>query len=229
MFPTTRWTLILSARDGGDAERAALETLLATYWKPVYFFLRRRGRSVEAAEDAVQGFFLHLLQRDVLPRLDPARGRFRSYLLTSLQNYLANEHEKAAAVKRGGRVKIVPLDTAAGERELPGAPEDPDAAFDREWASGIMDRALARLRGEYEQGKRKGPAEVFLAFFRPVESPSYAEAAAACGLTTAQFKAALHRARDRFRELVREEVAATVEHDGDVEVEMRALFEVLAG
>ena len=229
MFPTTRWTLILSARDGGEANRAALETLLAVYWKPVYFYLRRKGRSVEAAEDAVQGFFLHLLERDVLPRLDPARGRFRSYLLTSLQNYLVNEYERAVAVKRGGRMKIVPLDTLGGERDLPAAPDDAGRAFDLEWATGVMERALARLRQEYVDGKRKGPPDVFLSFFRPEETPSYADAAAACGLTTAQFKAALHRARDRFRELVREEVESTVGTDDDVEAEMRALYEALAG
>lgn len=229
MFPTTRWTLILSAREGPESGRAALEVLLATYWKPVYFYLRRKGLSVEAAEDAVQGFFLHLMERDVLPRLDPARGRFRSYLLTSLDHWLVNQYHHAAAVKRGGRVKVVPLDTLVGERDLPAAPDDPGRAFDREWATGVVERALARLRADYEQGKRKGPADVFLSFFRPQESPSYAEAAAACGLTTAQFKAALHRARDRFRELVREEVGATVGADDEVEVEMRALFEALAG
>jgi RNA polymerase sigma-70 factor (ECF subfamily) len=229
MFPTTRWTLILSAREGPEHERAALETLFATYWKPVYFYLRRKGLAVEAAEDAVQGFFLHLMERDVLERLDPARGRFRSYLLTSLDHYVVNQYHHAAAVKRGGRTKIVPLDTLVGERDLPAAAEDPDRAFDREWATGVMERAIARLRVEYEQGRRKGPADVFLAFFRPVESPSYADAAAACGLTTAQFKAALHRARERFRELVREEVAATVGADDEVETEMRALFDALAG
>src|SRR5688572_16711339 len=145
MFPTTRWTLILSSRESPEAQRAALETLLAVYWKPVYFYLRRKGLSVEAAEDGVQGFFLHLMERDVLPRVDPARGRFRSYLLTSLDHWLINQWERAAAVKRGGRMKIVALDTLVGERDLPAAPEDPGGAFDREWATGVMERALVRL------------------------------------------------------------------------------------
>jgi RNA polymerase sigma factor (sigma-70 family) len=227
VFPTTRWTLILSAREGGEAHRVALETLLSIYWKPVYFYLRRRGLSVEAAEDAVQGFFVHLLERDMLQRLDPARGRFRSYLLTSLDHYRINEHEKAVAVKRGGRTQILPLDTLIAERDLPGVPEDPGRAFDREWATEVMERAIGRLRREYEEGRRKGPAEVFLAFFGPDEPPSYADAAERCGLTSAQFKAALHRSRERFREIVREEVAATVGTEDDVEIEMRALFDVL--
>jgi RNA polymerase sigma factor (sigma-70 family) len=227
MFPTTRWTLILSSRDSPEAQRAALETLFATYWKPVYFYLRRKGLAVEAAEDATQGLFLHLMERDVLLRVDPARGRFRSYLLTSVENYLVNEHERASAVKRGGRVRIVPLDTLVAERELPAAPDDPGRAFDREWATGIMERALARLQAEYASGRRKGPAEVFLSFFRLQEAPSYAEAAAACGLTTVQFKAALHRARARFREILHEEIGPTVAADADTEAEMQTLLQAL--
>jgi RNA polymerase sigma factor (sigma-70 family) len=227
VFPTTRWTLILAARNGAEAERAALESLFATYWKPVYFYLRRKGLSVESAEDATQGFFLHVMERDLLPRLDPAKGRFRSYLLTSLENYQVNQYERAAAVKRGGRTRIVPLDTLVAERELPAAPDDPGRAFDREWATGVMERAVRRLRREYEEGRRKGPAEVFLSFFRLEEAPSYAEAAAACGLTTVQFKAALHRARERFREIVREEIGPTVDSAEDEGVEMRALLEAL--
>jgi RNA polymerase sigma factor (sigma-70 family) len=228
VFPTTRWTLIFAARDEPEARRAALETLLSTYWKPVYFYARKKGLSVEAAEDATQGLFLQILERDILARVDPAKGRFRSYLLTSFDHYLVNEYERGAAVKRGGRVRMVPLDTAVAERELPAAPEDPARAFDREWAAGVMDRALVRLRREYDEGRRKGPADVFLSFFRLDAAPSYADAAAACGLTTVQFKAALHRARERFREILREEVAPTVGDDGAADDEMRALVEALS-
>ena len=228
VFPATRWTLIFAAREDPEARRAALETLLATYWKPVYFYVRRKGLSVEAAEDATQGLFLHVLEHDLFARADPARGRFRSYLLTSLDHYLVNQHERGAAVKRGGRVKIVALDTGVAERDLAAAPDDPGRAFDREWATGILDRALARLRREYEEGRRKGPADVFLSFFRMDAAPSYAEAAAACGLTTVQFKAALHRARERFREILREEVAPTVSDDAAADDEMRALLQALS-
>lgn len=226
MFPSTQWSVVLSSREDSNARRGALETLLPLYWKPVYFFLRRKGLSVESAEDATQGFFLQLIERDVLPRADPARGRFRSYLLACLDHYLINQHEREAAQKRGGNTRIVPLDTGIAERELPAVPDDPGRAFDREWASGILDRAVARLTREYAEGRRKGPADVFLRFFRLEDAPSYADSAAACGLTVVQFKAALHRARERFRELLREEVAATV--DGDAEAEMRTLMAVLA-
>jgi RNA polymerase sigma factor (sigma-70 family) len=227
VFPNTRWTIVLSSRGGDAARRAALEALLPTYWKPVYFFLRRKGLSVESAEDATQGFFLHVLEKDALPRADPARGRFRSYLLACLEHYLVNQHAREVAVKRGGRAKIVPLDTGVAERELAAAPADPGRAFDREWAAAILERALARLRREYEEGRRKGPAEAFLGFFGLEEAPSYAESAATCGMTVTQFKAALHRSRERFREILREEVAATVE--GDPETEMRAVLAAFAG
>lgn len=228
MFPTTRWTLILDAQRGGEAERAALEQLCATYWKPVYFFLRRKGLPPAAAEDAVQGFFLHLLQRDFLPRLDPERGRFRSYLLRSLEHYLVNLYERDSALKRGGGYRFIPLDVALAERELPAAPAPPLDAFEKEWALGLMERALARLRGEYEEGRRKGRADVVVRFFGLDGAPSYAEAARECGMTVPQFKAALHRARARFREILREEVAATVEDDADGEREIGDLVRALS-
>lgn len=228
MFPTTRWTLILASRGGGEAERAALEQLCATYWKPVYFFLRRKGLKPAAAEDAVQGFFLHLLQRDFLPRLDPDRGRFRSYLLRSLEHYLVNLHAHDSALKRGGGYRFVPLDIALAERELPAAPQPPLEAYENEWALGLMERALARLAREYEEGKRKGRADVVLRFFALDRAPSYAEAARESAMTVPQFKAALHRARARFREILREEVAATVDAHDDGEREIGDLMRALS-
>lgn len=227
MFPTTRWTLILASREGDEARRAALESLLGVYWKPVYFYLRRRGLAVEEAEDVVQGFFLHLLERDFLPRLDPSRGRFRSYLLTALDHYRTNLREHDAAQKRGGHVRKVPLDLVLAERELGTAPAEAEAAYVREWALGVMERALGRLRSEYEDGHRKGRPEVFLRFFSFEPAPSYAEAAEEVGLTVSQFKAALYRARQRFRELLREEVSGTVADAGEADREIGDLLRAL--
>jgi RNA polymerase sigma factor (sigma-70 family) len=230
MFPTTRWTLILASREGDQARREALEALLTTYWKPVYFYLRRRGLAVDSAEDAVQGFFLQLLEHDFLPRLDPARGRFRSYLLTALDHYLASQHERESARKRGGGVRMVPIDLALAERELEAAPAEALVAYEREWAVGVMERALVRLRQEYEQGRRHGPAEVFLRFFSfesAEPAPTYADAAARVGLTASQFKAALHRARRRFRELLREEVRGTLQDDSHADGEIGELVRAL--
>lgn len=229
MFPTTRWTLILAAREDEGARRAALETLLATYWRPAYVFLRRKGLAPEDAEDAVQGFFLRFLEGDALSRLDPSRGRFRSYLLTALERHVINLHERESAVKRGGRVNVVPIEALDAERDLPAIPEDPASAFDREWALSLMERATTRLAREYEEGRRKGSAEAVLHFFRLDEAPSYADAARACGMTVTQFKAALHRARERFRAILREEVADTLAEDTSVESELKALFLALAG
>jgi DNA-directed RNA polymerase specialized sigma24 family protein len=220
--------LILSAREGEEARRRALETLLATYWTPLYIYLRRRGQDPANAEDAVQGFFLHLLEGDeFLLRLDPARGRFRGYLKAGLDHYLANQYASAAALKRGGGVRVIPLDTAVAERELLTAPEDATAAYDREWALRVMERALSRLREEYAEGRRQGNAEAMLRFFSFAEAPTYAEAAAQCGQTVPQFKASLHRARVRFRALLREEIAETVGEDADLDQEMAELMRAL--
>ena len=228
MFPTTRWTLIFASQQDGEARRPALEALLAMYWKPVYFYARRKGLSVEAAEDAVQGFFLRLLEHDFTARLDPARGRFRSYLLTAMDHFLINLREKEAALKRGGGVRLLSIDTAVAERDIAAAPEAPTRAFEREWALGLMERALGRLREEYEEGTRKGRAETVLKFFRLDGAPSYAEAAAECGMTVPQFKASLHRARERFRAILREEVAQTVEDDRAADEEISQLLHVLS-
>jgi RNA polymerase sigma-70 factor (ECF subfamily) len=228
LFPTTRWTLILAARESDAARRAALEQLLAVYWKPVYFHLRRRGLAAEDAEDAVQDLFARLIEGDFPARLDPSRGRFRSYLLTAMDHHLVNLHERRSAQKRGGGAKVVSLDVILAERELAAAPEDPLLAYQREWAVGLMERALARLGGEYQDGTRKGRAETVLRFFRLDGAPSYAEAAAECGMTVPQFKAALHRARGRFREILREEVGDTVQDADQAEPELADLLRVLA-
>lgn len=228
LFPTTRWTLVLASRDEGEARRAALDALFTIYWRPVYVYLRRKGLSSEAAEDVVQGFFTSLLERDFLERADPARGRFRSYLRVSVDHYLANLYEKEAARKRGGGLRFVALDAVLAERDLPAAPESPDAAFDREWATAVMERSLARLRQEYAEGKRRGRIETVLRFFGFGEAIPYAQAAAECGMTAPQFKASLHRARARFREILLEEVGATVEQDRDAEAELLELRRLLA-
>jgi RNA polymerase sigma-70 factor (ECF subfamily) len=228
LFPTTRWTLILASRQGADARRAGLEALFAGYWRPIYIYLRRKGLPSERAEDVVQGFFASLLEREFLERADPARGRFRSFLRTSVDHYLANLYEKEAAQKRGGGLRFVSLDVALAERDLPADPESPDLAFDREWAVAVMERSLGRLRNEYEQGKRRGRIETVLRFFGFGEPPSYAEAAAESGMNLPQFKASLHRARARFREILIEEVGATVASDGEAAGELLELRRLLA-
>ena len=229
-FPATRWTLIATARTDPAARRAALEELLAQYWTPLYCFARRKGLDVEAAQDAVQSFIARLLERDAIARVDPARGRFRAYLRTALAHHLANEHARAAAQKRGGAAVTIPLDFDVAERRLDGAPALPEQAFEREWALGVMERALARLRREFEDGQRSGPFALVAAFFGgAAEPPSYEDAAATYGMSAPQLKAFLHRARVRYRELMRDEVAQTVGDPAAVDDEIRDLLAALSG
>ncbi len=223
-FPRTRWTLVASSRESAEARRRALGELLAAYWKPLYAYARLKGLAIEAAKDAVQGFFAELLERDFLASLDPARGSLRAWLKTSLANFLVNQHEGSVAQKRGGGRAIVSLDVDVAERGLAAA-DAPDAAFDREWAVNVMERATARLRREFESGDRKGPFDLVLRFLGFGEAPPYAEAARQAGMSVVQLKAFLHRARVRFRELVRGEVADT--SGGDPEAEIGELLRAL--
>jgi RNA polymerase sigma-70 factor (ECF subfamily) len=226
-FPATRWSLIFSAREAPEQRRVALEELLTAYWRPLYCFARLKGLDAEAAKDAVQSFVVHLLEHDVLARVDPEKGRFRSFLRTALANHLVNMRQHDGALKRGGGVQLVPLDVDLAERLLGDQPLSAEDAFDRAWALRVMERALAALRREFESGARRGPVEVALRFFQPGTPPTYAEAAAAAGMSETQLKAFLHRARVRFRRLVRDEVAETLPDAKDVDAEMAHLVRAL--
>ena len=226
-FPTTRWTLILSARAGDEQRRSALDTLFAAYWRPVYLYLRGKGLGADDAQDAVQGLFAQLIERNFLQRLDPERGRFRSYLRASADHYLSSQRRSTRASKRGGRTQILHLDTEDLESLVATLPEDPLRTFEREWALAVMGRALDRLRSEYVAGRRHGNVEVIFRFFGPGPPPTYAQAASDSGVSLAQFKASLHRARARFREILLEDVADTV--DGiDAEGELMDLLRILS-
>ena len=231
-FRTTHWSAVLAAGRGAPADaRAALEELCATYWKPLYVFIRRSGADDDAARDLTQGFFASFLARDDLTRVDPSLGRFRSYLLGAVRHYLSHERERATAQKRGGGAR--PLSLADLERELPGAGDvadrhSPEAAFDREWALAVLRCALERLREEQEG---RGHAELF-ELLKPALSGDeidggYAAVAERTAMTTVAVKVAVHRLRKRYRELVTEEIARTVDRPQDVEDELRALFTAL--
>jgi RNA polymerase sigma-70 factor (ECF subfamily) len=226
-FPPTRWTLILSSRDGDSQRTRALDELLATYWKPLYFYVRRKGQSIDGAKDAVQGLFAQLLERDFLARLDPARGRFRGFLKTAADHYLANQHEAAVALKRGGAVRTVALDFELAERDLAAAPAAAEEAFDREWAGGVMQRAMDALRREFADGTRRGPLDLALRFFNGGVAPTYEQAAKDASMSVVRFKAFLHRARTRFRELLRAEVAHTLQDAKEADAEISALLQRL--
>lgn len=226
-FPTTRWTMVLATRRPQDAA-PALQQLLETYWKPLYFFARKRGLSVEESKDAVQDFVVQVLERDIPASADPAKGRFRSFLRTALANFLANREASRTARKRGGGAIPLSLDFEGAEIELASQPDAPDAAFDREWACAVMERGLQRLEREFAAGRRSGPFELARRFFQPHGAPTHEEAAREAAMSASAWKAFLHRTRVRFRELVREEIAETVDGESEIDGELALLVRALS-
>jgi RNA polymerase sigma-70 factor (ECF subfamily) len=226
-FATTRWSIVAAAGASGSKAGDAMETLCRTYWYPLYAYVRRKGRSPDDAADLVQGFFASLLERRAVAAADPARGRFRAFLLASLDHYVANEWRRATAQKRGGGAVLVGLDFADGERRYALEPSHdltPDRIYEHRWALALIDAALSRLRAEYAS---RGRAELFDALAGLIGGDSdqaYADVAARLGMTEGAAKVAVHRLRKRCRELLREEVGQTVADDADVDDELRHLF-----
>lgn len=233
-FRTTHWSVVLAANGESTPGAAlALETLCAAYWYPLYSFLRRQGRSPHDAQDLTQSFFAHLLSKDRLRSVDPRKGRFRSFLLASMKNFLANEWDKAQALKRGGGITFVPVDEEAGEERFCREPADtasPDRAFEQSWATTLLESVLARLREEYTAD---GRPELFSALQGCLggdrDGPSYAEIAASQGLSEGAVKMAVLRMRRRFGELLRAEIAHTVTRPEEVDEEIRSLFAAVSG
>lgn len=234
VFVTTQWSAVLAAgRADTTHARSALEQLCRHYWHPLYAYVRRAGCSREEAEDLTQEFFARLLAQNTVARADPARGRFRSFLLASLKNFLANEWDKARARKRGGGAQLLPLefDTAETRCAQPVAPGDtPDRAFDRQWALTLLDVVLGRLRREYADAGRE---DLFLGLKDTLtggraEIP-YRDLGVRLALSEGAVKGAAHRLRRRYRELLRAEIANTVAGPEEVEEELRQLFAALSG
>jgi RNA polymerase sigma-70 factor (ECF subfamily) len=226
LFPETRWSRIVAARERPELRRGVLEELCATRWQPLYLHLRKQGVLPSEAQDVVQGFLVHLLERDFLARLDPGRGRLRAYLKTALAHYRANLYAHEAALKRGGGLRALSFDEV--EALVPAAPDDPDAAYDREWALRLIEDTLTELEAELASGARRGPVAVVRQLFRFGEAPAYDELAAAHGMTVPQLKSFVHRARGRFRELLLARIADTVQTPEESEAELNDLMRVLA-
>ena len=226
MFPDTRWTLVSRAR-GPDA-RVALHELLGQYWAPVWRLYRARGLAPEDAEELAQELFVELMDGESLARVDASRGRFRTWLRACATNHHLRWLESGRALKRGGAVRRVAMDTQGlleAEAASAVAP-DAEGAFDRAWAEGVMARAMAALRAEYADGTRGGDFGLVERAFGGT-LPAYRELAAEAGMSVPQLKSFLHRARGRFRELLTREVRETVGED-QVEAELQALFVALA-
>ena len=238
-FATTRWSLILSAaksESGEQKPRDALNELCRTYWRPIFSFVCRRGYSMEDAQDLTQDFFVKILEHNWLEHADPNRGRFRSLLLKSLQNFLNSAAERTHTHKRGGDVEFVSWDDWMAEspsqlsisaQALDSLP--PERLFDLRWAATVVEQALRRLREECE-GKDR--LRLFYVLSRHLtderDEVSYANLSAALGVAETAVKKQLHAMRQRYRCLLRDEVAHTVENPTDVEDEIRYLCAALA-
>lgn len=233
-FTTTHWSVVLSARDQDSPQAAAaLERLCRTYWYPLYAYVRRQGHDEPSAKDLTQEFFVRLLHKNRLDHVQRAKGRFRSFLLASLKHFLADEWDKARAQKRGGGQTLLSLDDDTAEECYRLEPADPmtaDKLFEHRWALTLLDQAKNRLKEEYAQA---GKVDLYerLRVFEAADpgAPTYAEVAAEFGLTESAVKSAAHRLRERYGELVREEVAHTVDSSAEVDEELRHLIAVLSG
>jgi RNA polymerase sigma-70 factor (ECF subfamily) len=228
LFHTTHWSVVLAA-GGGESEpaMAALEQLCRAYWPAVYAYARRCGHGPHDAEDLAQEFFHRLLDRHYLAQADPRRGRFRNFLLVAVKHFLANEWDRAKAVKRGGRLTFISLEQWAGAAETweAAGQETPDQAFARTWALTFLDRVLACLREELGRDEQRAQFDELKAFL--LASPSalpYAEVAARLGTTEAAIKMAVQRLRRRFAQVLREEIAHTVAGPEEIDDEIRTLF-----
>jgi RNA polymerase sigma factor (sigma-70 family) len=230
-FVTTQWSVVLAAQERSPAAEAALEKLCRTYWWPLYGFVRRQGSSPEEAQDLTQGFFAMLLERRDFESVRREKGRLRSYLLVSLKNFLAKAHRREMAVKRGGGQSLVPLDALLARERADLEPADTlsaDKIYERRWALTLLEQVLARLEDEYRVA---GNAPLFEQLKELLADepgrPSQADIAAGLGMTENAVKQAFHRLRQRYRELLNEEIANTVAAPGDVEDELRHFISVL--
>jgi RNA polymerase sigma-70 factor (ECF subfamily) len=227
-FLTTRWSLVLAAgqKDPRDA-REALAELCQTYWYPLYAYLRRWGNGHEAAEDLVQGFFVHLLEKDVVARANQERGRFRSFLLASLKHYAANEHARATTRKRGGDHVVLDLDDQDARARYALEPKDvtdPERLFERRWALTLVERARAHLRQDFVKAGRLDVFETLQGVLTDEGTDlPYRDLAAALGTSEGAARVTVHRLRKRFRQRLEREIADTVADDSQVPAELHFL------
>ena len=231
LFATTQWSAVnLAGQDSSPEAKLALERLCATYWYPLYAYVRRKGRSVEEAQDITQEFFAHFLRHNYFQRADRNRGRFRTFLLSSLGHFVINEWTKANREKRGGWQKIISLDEEMAESRFTAEPAEqpPETMYDRGWAGVLLDRAWTALSTEQSQaGKQELFERLKIYVWGEKNTLSYREMAEQLGMTEEAVKVSVHRLRKRYGELLRFEVAQTVLTAGDVEEELRYLISVI--
>jgi RNA polymerase sigma-70 factor (ECF subfamily) len=231
-MPSTLWSVVLRARDRATPEAdEALAVLCRAYWYPLYVYIRRQVGSADQAENLTQAFFARLLEKDFLAAVDAHKGKFRAFLLACCKHFLANERDRQRAQKRGGGQPLVSLDRPSAEERYSREPADtfdPERHYQRSWALVLLEQTLEQLRQEYHGGG-KGPLYEQLkgALLGEDSALSYAEIGAAVGMSDAAVKKAAQRLRQRYRELLKERIAATVDGPEAVEEEVRELFAVL--
>ena len=231
-FNTTHWSVVLQAgQQHSSQSRDALEKLCRAYWHPIYAFARRKGRGEEEAKDLTQQFFSRLLERNDFSGLDPRKGKFRTFLLTAFTHFLANERDYANAAKRGGGGIIISLDGLTDEQlSRSDLAQDcpPAKLFDLRWARSIVEQALERLRSEMSTAGKTANFDLLKSFLAAeAHEGEYASVARQMGVADASVAVLVHRMRQRYRQLVREQVAQTVTSPAELDEEMRHLFEVL--
>lgn len=232
-FGTTHWSIVLAAQSPDLPEsREALENLCRCYWYPLYAFVRRRGHPAHEAQDLTQEFFATLLEKDYLEAADRERGRFRTFLLTAVSRFLSKQLDRSRAAKRGGGKKVLSIDISSGEERYHREPADTWTAerlFERRWALTLLESVLARLAERYVAEGKADLFERLRDYITGDSSASYADTAAAAGMTEGAVKVAVHRLRRRYRDMLRQEIAATVGSPDEVDDELERLFEALGG
>lgn len=230
-FPTTQWSLLAQATLRGDASgRDALADFFRRYRGPINAFIRRRGISETEAEDLTHDFFVHVMENTTLRRADAARGRFRSFLLGSLVRFLAHARDHRTAQKRGGGTLPMDIDALAGFPEEPSVPPEELRAYDRNWAVQLLQQALVTLETEYVKRGQSGKFSVLRAYLPgSPTTPSYETSATSLGASLGSFKTDVHRVRERLRQILRREIAATVSSPEDIDDEVAYLGRVLQG
>jgi len=231
-FVTTHWTQVLAAGKDSNDGRQALSDLCAVCYGPVVAFLRSQGKSEDEARDLAHEFFARILEKQSLSGAKPERGRFRSYLLGALKHFLANRHALASREKRGGGATHLPLENeneTGFEVGIPDATaESPEKTFDRAWALSVLERSMETLKRECEQAGRAEEFEVLKPWLTGENAPGRSAAAENLGISDGALRVATHRLRRRFREIVKAEVARTVNDPSDVAGEMQILIEALS-
>jgi len=233
-FATTHWSVVIAAgRRQTPESDTALASLCEIYWYPLYVYVRRQGQQPAEAQDLTQEFFARVLEKHYLKAADRERGRFRTFLLTALKRFLQNERKRAAAQKRGGGRPTLSIDFESGEERFQRELSDdwtPERVYERRWALTLLDHVLNQLERDYT-GKGKGPLFERLRVFitATTTAPSYEELAAEMGMTTGSIRVAVHRLRQRYRDLLRAEIANTVSSEDEVDEELDHLLAVIVG